>query len=491
MTPAARAMAKWAHGEADAKAGAQQAQLLRHLWSTGQLSGKLYDDQLPFYAFLAERIYGGGGEGGKLVGNVHRQFGKSFALALVATEFAQRRPGTQIRFVAPTQKDLRKIVRPALRVLLRDCPDDLRPSWNSVDSVYTWPNGSELHIAGANGDHEDDSRGQKSDLNVVDEAGFVDRLDYLLHSVLLPQTLTTGGRTVLISTPPASPSHEFIPILREAESEGSYFVWPIGRTTHLTARAKAALIHDMGGATSTQVQRELECKLIVDQTRAVCPEFTEERAATLVTPVKAPTYEQPLVSMDVGFEDYTHVLFGFYDFKRATLCVQDECRLRRMRTDQLAAEIAATEKRLWTNHKPPARVSDVNLILLADLGALHHLNFMPTSKDEKESMVNEMRLWVQNGRVQIDPKCIYLIRQLRGAVWDKPRKQFERTAQDGHFDAVDALIYMLRNAPVNFNPYPALDPSITPVTHQMGLTVQKTDLERNIMDIFRRKARRQ
>ena len=40
------------------------------------------------------------------------------------------------------------------------------------------------------------------------EAGFIDRLDYLLKSVRLPQTLTTNGRTIVISTPPDSPAHE-------------------------------------------------------------------------------------------------------------------------------------------------------------------------------------------------------------------------------------------------------------------------------------------
>lgn len=378
-----------------------------------------------------------------------------------------------------------------MRTLLFDCPKTLRPRWNVADGYWQFCNGSEIHIAGCNNGHADDSRGQRSHLNVIDEAGFVDELEYLLKSVLLPQTLTTGGVTVLISTPPKSPAHELIPILRQAESEGAYFKWVLDQTTHLTQAAKDALVSEMGGRDSAEAQRELWCEIVTDPARAVVPEFTEERAKALVRPVPPPTYETPLVSLDVGFEDYSHELFGYYHFRTATLRIQKETRLRRMRTDQLAAETKRIEAELWPEYKPestlqPSRVSDTDLILLADLGALHKLHFVPTAKDEKEAMVNELRLWVQNGRIQIDPSCVHLVRQMKSAIWNKQRTQFERTAADGHFDGVDALIYMLRNAPIHVNPYPPLDPSITVATHQINPSATVREEEKAIRSIFGR-----
>lgn len=389
---------------------------------------------------------------------------------------------------------MRDIVRPNMRTLLRDCPQNIRPRWNTQDSCYYFPNGSEIHVAGSNNGHEDDSRGNKSDLNVVDEAGYVDRLSYLLKSVLLPQTLTTGGRTIVISTPPESPAHELIPILRSAESSRHYFRHTIDQTTHLSQRAKDQLIKSMGGPLSTQVRRELYCEIVTDESRAVIPEFTEARAIELVRPVPPPTYETPLVAMDVGFEDYSHVLFGYYDFKRAKLCIQRETRIRRMRTDELAAEVKRVEGELWTGPKAPRRpvstkpfrVSDVDLILLADMSALHGLHFMPTSKDTLEAMVNQVRIWVQTGRIEIDPCVTHLIRQLKCAIWNKQRTAFDRSAEDGHFDAVAALVYMVRNCPVHANPYPAFDPSVIPATHQIRPALERSEQTKAVASIFGR-----
>jgi hypothetical protein len=41
------------------------------------------------------------------------------------------------------------------------------------------------------------------------------------------------------------------------------------------------------------------------------------------------------------------------------------------------------------------------------------------------------------------------------AVWNKGRTEFDRTPECGHFDGVDALIYMWRMAPRQANPLPA------------------------------------
>ena len=468
MTPAAHKQSRFlAYGEGG-DGGGGSPRVRDAFWRKPLLAPHLFPDQLPFYNFLASRVYGKTPSPGILVGNIHRQFGKSFILCLLVTEFALRTPGRLVRLVAPTQRDLRKIIQPNMRVLLQDCPEDCRPQWRGFDGLYLFPNGSEIHIAGANGDRADDSRGQCSHLNVIDEAGFIDELDYLLKSVLLPQTLTTGGKTVLISTPPPSPAHELIPILRDAEAGKAYFVHSLDQTTHLSHTAKRSLVRDMGGIDSTQAQRELFCQIVVDETRAVCPEFTGKYAEQAIVPVEPPTYETPLVAMDVGFEDYSHVLYGYYHWKTARLHIQAETRLRRMRTDQLAEAIKQVESRLWPNPKrSPARVSDVDLILLHDLTTIHNLNFQPTAKDEKEAMVNELRLWVQRGRLIIDPSCTHLIRQLKTAVWNKRRTSFERTASDGHFDGVDALIYMIRNAPICENPYPALPETVQAWSHQI------------------------
>jgi hypothetical protein len=435
----------------------------------GELAWLLYPDQHPVYDPLRSAIDSTDGVKTHVV-EVHRQFGKSFTACLLADEAARRNPGWQIRFVTGNQKSLRKIVQPNMRTLHDSCPDHLRPQWNSLDGCYRYHNGSEIHLAGANDGHADDSRGQRAHLCVVDEAGFVDDLDYLAGSVLLPQTLTTGGKLILISTPPITPAHAFIAEVERARGRGTHILRTIDECTHLTDRQKEALIEELGGRTSTKARRELWCEHIVDEEHAVVPEFTDDRRARIVAPVPAPTYEQPVIAIDVGFEDLTAVLFGYWSFKTAKLHVQAEVTIKRGRTDQVAEAIRDMEARLWkgnTNLPEPCRWSDTDLRLIADLGELHGLGVTPTAKDDKEAQVNALRMLIKHEAIRIDPSCVMLIGTLRTAVWNKARTSFERLREYGHADPLDALIYLHRNVDRYSNPYPGAPEGATWQTHQL------------------------
>lgn len=402
--------------------------------------------------------------------DISRQWGKTFLGAKVATECAIRHPGWDIRYVSYTKEGLREFVHPNFRSILRDCPIHLMPQWLRAEAKYLFPNGSSVHMAGANNGHEDDSRGPKADLIIVEEAAFVDRLRYLVSSVLTPQLTTTAGRILMISTPPVSPAHEVSEYKEEAQARGHYARRTIDDNKHIAEGAKAKLIRELGGPLATACRRELYCEWVVDEERAVVPEFTEARRSAIVQPVPPPTYEQPTVAIDVGFEDLTAVLFGYWSFKDARLHVQREVMLKRARTDEVAAAIAAMEKELWggqENLPQAARWSDTDLRLIADLGELHNLGVAPTAKDDKEAQVNAVRMLVQQDKLRIDPSCEVLIGTLRVAVWNKARTTFEQLKNYGHADALDSLIYMHRNVDRYSNPYPGVPEGATWQTHQL------------------------
>lgn len=359
------------------------------------------------------------------------------------------------------------MVGPNFREILADCPPDLRPAWSSIDSLYRFPNGAEIHFGSANDGRADSNRGQRAHLCLVEEAGFVDDLDYLVTSVLLPQTKTTGGQIILISTPAVTPAHAWGAFVAKARARGAHILRTIDDDKHTSEREKEVLITEMGGRRSSRARRELWCEHIVDETRAVVPEFDDERAKRLVCEAPAPTHEQPLVSLDLGWADRTGVLFGYYDFRRAKLVVQDELLLTRSRTDQIVSESKAREIALWPAPKrPPMRVCDAPLLVIQDISTFHQWPVAAPPKDDLEAMVNELRLWTQADRLHIDPRCRALVAQLRAAIWNTSRKAFERTSE-GHFDLVASLIYMVRMAPVSENPYPASDESVTQWTHHV------------------------
>ena len=87
---------------------------------------------------------------------------------------------------------VKKMIYPALKVIFHDAPPELNLDllWNASEGELRFPNGSILTIAGTDGNNADNLRGAYAHLVIADEAGFMDDLDYVIKSVLLPQTDT-------------------------------------------------------------------------------------------------------------------------------------------------------------------------------------------------------------------------------------------------------------------------------------------------------------
>lgn len=395
----------------------------------------------------------------KFVINSARRLGKSYLMVLMATEDAIRNKGCQLRFAAPTQKALKKIILPLMRNLYRDCPPSLRPKYNQIDGVFTFPNGSEIHMAGANSGHAESLRGTEALKAYVDEAGFVDDLKYLVDDILMPQLLTTRGQLVLSSTPPKTPAHDFVSFAERAALENNYAKYTIHEAGY-PKETIALFMREAGGETSTTWRREYLCEFVVDENYALAPEWKDWYETEEKRPL--PKYFQFLhryVAMDIGISDLTVVLFGYYDFIKGFVVVEDEICMNgpSMTTDKLAAAIKAKEKELWGDLPVHCRVSDNNnLLLLQDLGTLHDINFAPTTKDSLDAMVNNVRITINREQIRVHPRCKQLLGSLKFGVWEESRKAFARSNTYGHFDAFAAFMYFLRAVDYTTNPIPRL-----------------------------------
>jgi len=63
-------------------------------------------------------------------------------------------------------------------------------------------------------------------------------------------------------------------------------------------------------------------------------------------------------------------------------------------------------------------------------------------------------LMIHAGEIILSPKCKILATHLKYGIWKKNRKDFERSGEFGHFDAIDALVYLGRTVNTHRNPYP-------------------------------------
>lgn len=387
----------------------------------------------------------------------------SFFLSVLAIETCLKTPNVIVKFIAPKTKDIKRIIAPLMKEILQDCPKDLKPSFKIHDNTYNFANGSEIQLAGTDNGHAESIRGNKAHLCIIDEAGFCDDLDYIVNSILIPTTTTTHGKIIMASTPSRSPDHDFMTFMKEAELENRFIKKTIYDNPRLTEDDINRLAEALGGKESVDFRREYLVEKIVAEDDAVIPEFTKDLQSRVVKEWAKPPYFDAYVGMDIGAKDLTAVLFGYYDFIHGKIIIEDELIIKgsKMLTDELAEKIHQKEMQLWTHKvsgekiEPYLRIADNNnLILLNDLTAKHRLNFLPTSKDNKIAMLNSMRIMMRNEQIIIHPRCQTLIFHLESAIWNRSRDSYARSADKGHYDAVDALLYLTRNVILQKNPYP-------------------------------------
>lgn len=439
------------------------------LWEMGCLEWKLTPTQQKIYDFFHGRT------DKTIIVNASRRLGKSFLLVIMAFEECLKNPGSVVKFLQPQTNMIRTNIRPIFDEILIDCPPSLAPIYNTQDNIYRFPNGSQIQLAGTDNGHYMKLRGGNSNLCLVDEAGFCTELDHIINYVLIPTTTLTEGRIILSSTTPPEPDHDFIRYMDDAEVESRLIKKTIydaleddreleqPRITDRVIGGILASLKNKGGANSDSFRTEYLCEVIRNSNESVIPEFTDEIRRDCVVEWRQPIYADKYVSMDIGVNDLTVILFGYYDFDNAVLVIQDEAVLKGhdVGSKNVTSIVKQKETELWTNaltaeqEEPYKRISDNNLLFLNDLrSAPYYLNFLPTEKHNKDVYINKLRIMVSERRIIINPKCVTLISHLSKATWDKNKKEFRRSSDSGHFDAVDALAYLVRNLDSDRNPYP-------------------------------------
>jgi hypothetical protein len=438
---------------------------IRALWNRGNISYKLHEGQEILNSNYKET------DDDIITILCARRFGKSFWLLTLAVASCLKKKYAIVKYACPKQKQVKTIIKPIMRTILNDCPEEFRPEWREADKIYVFPNGSEIQIAGTDGGNAESLRGGASDLCIVDEAGFCTDLDYVIQSILAPTTDTTDGKIILASTPSRKSDHEFIQLyVKPAMSANKLKIFTIDDNPLLTEKKKEKIKTRYPlGEEDPQYKREYLCIITNDDDDLVIPKF-EEIEDRITKVIKRPPYFDYYVSGDIGFKDLTVFLFAYYDFINARLIIEDELVIHgseNLVTSNMAKAIKEKEAQLYTDPnsgivmKPFLRVMDNDLKLINDLNREHNLFFKATEKDKKEHHINITRMMLSQEQVIINPKCKHLLYHIKYATWDKNRKSFERmgdspdkTTKGGHADALDALIYLVRNLVKSKNPYP-------------------------------------
>ena len=434
------------------------ASALAACWDAAELTYLLHSSQEELHEeWMASDL-------GRFIVVCARRWGKSFLFCVIAIETALRTAGADVKYAAPTKIEAEEIVVPIMSLILDDCPAHLMPVHKISKLTWTFPNGSRIKLAGCDTRKDSDRlRGTSCDLAIVDEAGFVTDLPYLLKSVLFPQFLTTGGSALIGSTPSISPAHPFVATyMREAEEAGTLRVRTVYDSPLILPHMIAQYIKEAGGEESSDWQREGLAKVVVDESRAIVPEFTQE-FEDLVIELRPEEHVDRYTIADFGYSDMTVIGFFEWRFQQNKLYQVDELVYRNQGSADIAPGVFAKERELWGAEPPMMRYGDPNAhqshgltsrITLRDLAIEHDQEWAAVRRDNLQSGVNVLRLCAREHRFGINPRCTTTIAHMRGGVWNANRTSFMSSGEFGHFDGVAMLMYAIRHADRTRNPHP-------------------------------------
>lgn len=390
-----------------------------------------------------------------------RQFGKTYELVSHAIEFCLKNPRAVVKYGAAFQTDLVEFVLPAFHTILQDCPESICPQYKKSGSKWVFNNGATIHLIGLD-KNPDKIRGAGLSLIIIDEAGFVSKLRYIFDNVIMPATTHFPDCKIIMgSTPPMTPDHDFVEFIEEARIKGTLSKYTIEENPLITEDNRNRLIEAAGGRWSTTCRREYYCEIVIDETLAIVPEWNSTK---YVQEVENPEYFEYLhkyTAQDLsgGARDLHAIISGYYDFPNARLVITHEAVLEPhdVTSEKVSKSVLSTEKEAFPECTPYKRISDNNnLPFLRDMTNMHGCHFTPVTKlPDKHAMVSRLRLFVQSGRLIIHPRCKYLIGSLETGIWKDNRKEFARSKTYGHYDFIDALIYLILSLNDHTNPIPA------------------------------------
>lgn len=424
-------------------------ELIYERWKRGRLGYKLHDGQkliVDTIKACKRQLF---------VGECARQFGKTFLEVLWALEVALRIPKARVKIGTAFSTDLVEFIIPAFDAVIQDCPLPFRPVYKSQKQKYVLSNGSEIKLIGL--DRKPNGlRGNVPDLIILDEAAFCSNLLYLYRSVLIPATTHRPDCRILVfSTPPSTPAHEFLDLVAKAKIEEGHCKFTIYQNPMVSPATIERLKQESGGEDSSTWKREYLCLHVTDENLTIIPEWKPTSVQDIPHDAYYRYYHK-YIAMDLGVIDHTAILFGYYDFLKASIIIEDEWFENgpKITTSRIRQAIDHKKQSLWGTLPVYRKISDNNNpLLLNDLSTMGE-NFFGTDKGSLEEMVNKVREMAKNGRIIVHPRCKYLSGCLEFGVWKKNRRDFERTDTFGHFDALAALVYLVRNLNESTNPIP-------------------------------------
>jgi hypothetical protein len=399
--------------------------------------------------------------------------------ALIAIERALLHPGSLIFFGSATEKDaialweqtindpIRSFKPPGIDWEIEKTKTRIRSRLWGPDEPW-----STIHAVGLK-EYAGTLRGKRCHLFILDELREFEQPVDNVNAVVRPMYIgkTDVWPIIITSTPPKTKAHPFTSyFVPRAKKDGSYFCVSGWDNPDLSDEEIAMIVPDPEDRESVEVRREIGAELVEDLEAIMFPEFVRLEDE-IVEERERPDYFFPFMGADIGFVDYNAVLFAYVDFENQILVIEDEYMNNGVSTGEFAQEVRHQEVELFydTEHFSRCRrFCDNDPQDITNLQVDHGYTWEATDKHGREMAVANLRMAFAQRRIRINPRCKNLIFQLENAI----RKEGDtakiervlqvRSSKDdpiiGHWDAIDALIYLHRmlkdQGAFMLNPFP-------------------------------------
>ncbi len=462
--------------------------LVSELWHAGRLRYLIREKrphaQLSLYDWIHGWKAANPDDPGPLCLTTRRRLGKSHLLGILHVERCLRLPNQVCKLGAPWFKQVREVFRPILNRILRDCPDSLRPETSGY--VYTFRNPrwrdphavSQIIMVGSNTDSGDRLRGTDLDFGSLDEVRDIKDLKYIQDDILMPQFLDRPLPLLIYTTTmPRSLAHDYITeVLPAARREGRSKLFRVADLARdpmtppapeedldWTERHERLVLKNISKESATW-RREYLCEEVPDLESLIIPEFPQVEADVTFEGEDyceahkgRPDHFHVYMGADLAWEDFSGILWGFYDFDEDLLVIEAEIARKRTTPREIAELIRQSEQTWYPEHYSQhsiLRFADAVQLTLAGLVFDEGIAIVPTEKHDRDEAIAKLRTRFADRKIRIHRRCKELIYQLRNGIWDERRKDFLRSATLGHCDLLAALIYLNRMGPFRANPHP-------------------------------------
>lgn len=394
-------------------------------------------------------------------GEQSRRTGKTTTVLCHALENGNLADGFVTRWCEPLKDQCRKIVIPEMNAIQRTIDRKLRYKYYKTDSFYENWRGSRIYLVGVNEDKGESARGPFAHMIVADEFGSWREAEYVRSEALMPQLLSTDGQFIIIGTPPRDPGHPYWTLRDKAIRKKRFIqkkIWDAVPDLY-TRRQIELMAEEYGGENSIAWRREFLCEQVQDPRLIVIPEWSEKNIVEDDYP--RPEFFDVYMAGDSGLDDNTALLFGWYDFVKNEVVIEEELVDSGLSTSEIINTAKNIERELWQmpiggQKKPVRRTYDADKQLVYDILIDHKYSVMPAQKDNKIAALHELRSEVQALRFKVKRRCKNTIRQLKEGIWkDDRHTDFMRSDGLGHLDAIAAAIYFNRHVDRTKNPVPA------------------------------------